>query len=120
MVPSITNWYTAGAKLDEMRESCEAFIRGDQPEKIDHLTVDEIKELFDTARAIVEFCVASLEVRRTVEFRDHETYRYARAYARNLAHVLMCHEATDPRDLWSYEEWLEGEPDRPTIQIQYV
>ena len=120
MAPSITNWYKAGAKLGEIRESCEAFIRGDQPEKIDHLTVDEIKELFDTARAIVEFCVTSLEVRKLVEFRDRETYYYARTYARNLAHVLMRHESTDPRDLWSYEEWLEGEPDRPAIDVQYV
>lgn len=118
---SVDNWHTAGARLRHIQESCEAFIRGDQPEKIDHLTVDEIKELFDTARAIVEFCIASFEkLNRPLEFRDHETYRHARAYARNLANVLLRHKSSDPRDLWAYEEWLEGEPDRPTIQVQYI
>ena len=121
VAPSITNWHTAGAKLEQIRDVCEAFVRGDQPEKIDHLTVDEIKEHFETARAIVEFCMASMAKRTTgLEFRDHETYRYARTYARNLAHVLLRHKSSDPRDLWAYEEWLEGEPDRPNITVQYI
>ena len=121
MAPSVCTWYEAGIRLGEIRESCEAFVRGDQPEKIDHLTVDEIKELFETARAIVEFCVTSME-RRTapLKFRDYNTYTYARTYARNLAHVLQRHKNTDPRDLWAYEEWLESEPDRPNIQVQYA
>lgn len=121
MAPSITNWHTAGATLERIRETCEAFIRGDQPEKIDHLTVDEIKEYFEAARSIVEFCTASMAKRTSaLEFRDHETYRYARTYAKNLAYVLLRHESSDPRDLWAYEEWLEGEPDRPTIAVQYI
>lgn len=121
VAPSITNWHAAGATLKQIQEVCEAFIRGDQPEKVDHLTVDEVKEHFDTACAIVEFCMASIAKRTTgLEFRDHETYRYARTYAKNLAYILLRHKSTDPRDLWVYEEWLEGEPDRPIITVQYI
>jgi hypothetical protein len=121
VAPSITNWHVAGATVEQIRVTCEAFIRGDQPEKIDHLTVDEIKELFETAKAVVTFCVASLGARRTpVEFRDHETYRYARSYAKNLAHVLLLHQDTDPADRHTYEEWLESETGRPAIAVQYI
>lgn len=120
MALSVCNWYEAGALLRKIRETCDAFIRGDQPEKTDHLEVDDIKELFDVASGIVEFCIASIARRASgLEFRDRETYHYARTYARNLASVLLHHEGSDPRDHFIYEEWLEGEPDRPDL-LQYI
>lgn len=121
MTVSINNWYTAGGKLGEIQERCEAFQRGDQPEKIDHLTVDEIKEIHATAVTIVEFCVASLEKRATqLEFRDHETYRYARSYAKTLARVLLHRDDISRRDRRMLEKWLKREPTLPPIRIIYV
>lgn len=121
MTVSITNWHTAGGKLGDIREACEAFQRGDQPEKIEHLTLEQIKELYRTATAIVDFCAASLP-RRTapVEFRDHETYRYARSYAKTLSLVLLRHEDLTPEDMIELQQWLDRLPSLPTIRIEYV
>lgn len=122
MTVSITNWYTAGARLNEIREACEAFQRGDQPEKIDHLTAKEIKELFLSAEAIVAFCAASLGRRSQsqLEFRDHETYRYARSYGKTVARLLLHREDVGTRDRQKLEKWLAAEPNLPSIQISYV
>ena len=122
MTVSITNWYTAGAQQNKIREACEAFQRGDQPEKIDHLTKKEVKDLFQTAEAIVAFCAASLGRRSQsqLEFRDHETYRYARSYGKTVARVLLRREDVGPRDRRRLEKWLAAEPDLPRIQIAYV
>lgn len=122
MTVSITNWYTAGARLNEIREACEAFQRGDQPEKIDHLTKKEVTELYWTAEAIVTFCAASLGKRnqRDLEFRDHETYRYARSYAKTIARVLLNRGDVGPGDRRRLEKWLAAERDLPSIGIVYV
>lgn len=122
MTVSITNWYTAGARLNEIREECEAFQRGDQPEKIDHLTKKEIMELFRTAEAIVAFCAASLGKRshHQLEFRDHETYRYARSYGKTMARVLLHRQDIATGNRRKLEKWLTTERDLPPIGIVYV
>ena len=122
MTVSITNWYTAGAQLNKIREACEAFQRGDQPEKIDHFAMKEIKELFLSAEAIVAFCAASLGKRSQsqLEFRDHETYRYARSYGKTMARVLLHRGDVGPGDRRRLEKWLATERDLPSIRIAYV
>ena len=122
MTVSITNWYTAGAQLNKIREACEAFQRGDQPEKIDHFAKKEIKELFLSAEAIVAFCAASLGKRSQsqLEFRDHETYRYARSYGKTMARVLLHRGDVGPGDRRRLEKWLAAERDLPSIRIAYV
>lgn len=125
MTVSVCTWYEAGAQLQEIREQCEAIIRGDQPEKIEHLRLSEIKELFDKAAAIVTFCVASLEKRAgsdvdALKHRDYETYRYARQYARSLAHYLLHRRGLARRTDRLLEAWLDAESNRPSIRIEYV
>ena len=121
MTVSITNWHTAGGKLGDIREACEAFQRGDQPEKIDHLSLEEIKQLQQTVMAIVDFCAASLRKRTApVEFRDHETYRYARSYSQTLARILLRHEDLTADDMIGQQRWLDRLPTLPTIRVQYV
>lgn len=121
MTVSITNWHTAGGKLGDIAEVCEAFQRGDQPEKIDHLTLEQIKEVYQTATAIVDFCAASLRKRTApVEFRDHETYRYAQSYAKTLSRVLLRHNGLTAEDMIGLQQWLDRLPSLPTIRIEYV
>lgn len=121
MAPVINNWYAAGGKLDAIRDTCEAFVRGDQPEKINHLTVSEIKELQATAAAIVMFCVASIEKRDApLEHRKVDTYSYAKTYARNLAHTLLNRDDIRESDQRMLEAWLKNEANLPQIHLSYV
>lgn len=122
MTVSVTNWYTAGGKLGDIRDVCEAFQRGDQPEKVDHLTLEQIKEIQATAMAIVTFCAMSLPKRTSsIEFRDYETYRYARSYSQTLARVLLRHDGITAEDVIEQQQWLDGlQQLTPLPRIEYV
>lgn len=122
MVPPITNWYTAGAKLSEISEISIAFQRGDQPEKVDHLTVEQVLEVFDTASAIVTFALASMGSQRPrrLDPRDAETYGMARKYARTMATILLRRRDVAQSRRRLLQSWLEAESHRPSIRYEYV
>ncbi len=121
MEHSISNWYAAGGKLAQIRESCEAFQRGDQPVKIDHLSLQEVMDLYYASKAIVEFCVASFErYSKPHEFKHYQTYQYARSYSRTMAHVLLLKFGLGEIDHESLRDWLVHEQTLPTLNVQYV
>lgn len=122
MTDSISNWYAAGGKLREIQEICEAFQRGDQPEKTERLTTEEVVEITETALSIVEFCVESMSGGSvtSLQFRDYETYRYARQYGRTMARAVLRDDDAPIATKEKMEEWLDREPSFPPIHIAYV
>ncbi|HAC56262.1 TPA: hypothetical protein DCF80_02070 [Candidatus Saccharibacteria bacterium] len=94
-VPTVHNWFSAGAQIKDLCEVSEAFIRGDQPEKTEHLTLDDITKLHERAMAVLDFCVRVMPRKHSFEITEIETYVSARQFARNLTHQLLHHPDFD-------------------------
>ena len=121
MGPSITNWYTAGGRLAKIQDVCEAFVDGDQPDKIEHLALEDIQAFFDELCAIVTFGASALESGVShIEFRHYEIYNYAKRYSRTMAKVLLHHDDIEAEYRKRLEEWLDILPSLPQVNVQYV
>lgn len=122
MTVSITNWHAARAKVAEIREVCEAFQRGDQPDKT-RLTSEQIKDLYLTTRALVAFCGASFEKRRgsgSISFAESETYMYAKSYSRTMTQQLLRKGVITLAEATEAREWLQILPTLPSVRMEYV
>lgn len=117
---TVVTWYEAGAEIKRVQDLCEAFIRGDQQEKIEHLSLEEVQELRSRVCAVLNFCVTATTrgVRRELPYRDYDTFTKARQYTRNLTNVLLLRDDLDTETHAGLENWVQ--PDLPEVQYEWA
>lgn len=119
---TVNNWHAAGARLRDLEEVCEAFIRGDQPEKTERLGLADIARLYTQVAEVLEFCLASMQAGYRLTPGDGSVYVHAMQYRRSLGRVLQHHPdiTSDPGLRSALDKWFAEAPSLPKLTYTYV